>query len=269
MSGHENWNRAWQGVVILSLIDRYISKYKYQGGRSCAGARVASPSSSRPPWSSTSPSCWSSSQCSSLCLRDFPRPPTSRWLMYGWCLCFWFLFLRYHLCPCPCFCLCLRLCLCLFVFTNVLLLQVLLHTIIDMMRLEYDREVNHHGTIRKVNSSQIKPTSSWQFRSMGKLMNQTTQKVGEAEDDNVLDSTVEMKKDAWAERHRLQQYHFKKHKKHTKTKSRLQILSVKTILKDRRNNLLSQQPRNWKRNNWWLRSCVNARRSPGNVEIDN
>ena len=81
-----------------------------------------------------------------------------------------------------------------------------------MMRLEYDREVNHHGTIRKVNSSQIKPTSSWQFRSMGKLMNQTTQKVGEAEDDNVLDSTVEMKKDAWAERHRLQQYHFKHRK---------------------------------------------------------
>ena len=38
--------------------------------------------------------------------------------------------------------------------------QVLLHTIIDMMRLEYDREVNHHGTIRKVSSSQIKPTSS-------------------------------------------------------------------------------------------------------------
>ena len=83
-----------------------------------------------------------------------------------------------------------------------LLLQVLLHTIIDMMRLEYDREVNHHGTIRKVSSSQIKPTSSWHFRSMEKLINLTTQKVGEAEDDNVLDSTVEMKKDAWAERHR-------------------------------------------------------------------
>ena len=41
---------------------------------------------------------------------------------------------------------------------------------------------------------------------MGKFINQkTTQKVGEAEDDNVLNSTVEMKKDAWAERHRWQQ----------------------------------------------------------------
>ena len=80
-----------------------------------------------------------------------------------------------------------------------------------MMRLEYDREVNHHGTIRKVSSSQIKSTSSWHFRStMGKLINQTPQKVGEAEDDNVFDSTVETKKDAWAERHRWQQYDFKK-----------------------------------------------------------
>ena len=73
----------------------------------------SSPSSSRPPWSSTSPSCWSSSQCSSLCLRDFPRPHTSRWLMCGWSLCFWFPFLRYRLCPILC------ICLCLFVFTNV------------------------------------------------------------------------------------------------------------------------------------------------------
>ena len=80
-----------------------------------------------------------------------------------------------------------------------------------MMRLEYDREVNHHGTIRKVSSSQIKPTTSSHFRStMGKLINPTTQKVGEAEDDNVFDSTVETKKDAWAERHRWQQYDFKK-----------------------------------------------------------
>ena len=56
---------------------------------------------------------------------------------------------------------------------------------------------------------------------MGKFINQkTTQKVGEAEDDNVLNSTVEMKKDAWAEQHRWQQYDFKKHKKHTKTKYR-------------------------------------------------
>ena len=45
---------------------------------------------------------------------------------------------------------------------------------------------------------------------MEKLINLTPQKVGEAEDDNVLDSTVEMKKDAWAERHRWQQYDFKK-----------------------------------------------------------
>ena len=27
---------------------------------------------------------------------------------------------------------------------------MLLHTIIDMMRLDYDREVNHHGQVRKV-----------------------------------------------------------------------------------------------------------------------
>ena len=40
----------------------------------------------RRPWLWTWQSCWCLSQCWSRCLRAFPKPPTSRWLMCGWSL---------------------------------------------------------------------------------------------------------------------------------------------------------------------------------------